>query len=88
MSKITLPWKELNGNLSMTFQKKDIEALLKWYLEAIHGKSVKEIQVRYSDANNYSMTVTMQEVSKPIAEVVDNKPTQPAAPATEVDLTI
>lgn len=89
MSKIALPFKELNANMTMTFNRENIETIMKWYLESLHGKKVKDIKMRFNDVNNYEMTVNMTEVVKPIAEVVDNKKSEQSAKASaEVDITL
>jgi DNA-binding protein Fis len=88
MSKIALPFKELNAEMTMTFNRENIETILKWYLEQLHGKTVKDFKMRFNDATNYELTVRMTEKVKPIAEVVDNKQSEKATPASEVDLTI
>lgn len=86
--KIALPWKEINAEMTTTLSRDNVETIIKWYLEQLHGKTVKNITYKWGDSGQYQMTISMPEKIRPVAEVNDNKQADKPAQAAEIDINL
>ena len=89
--KVQLPFKSIDATTNVVLTKEQVEAIIRWYFEQLHGTPIKAITYSHFANGIYDMKLTCLEKIIPISElnskdIPSNE--NPNKTVTEIDINI